>query len=437
MRRSAGWGAVLGAGLLVIGAALSHAEVPRTIQYQGRLTEPDGSPLTGEQVLTLRLYDAATKGAKVWEEQHEVALVAADNGVFAVILGSRTPFGPEITFTEPLWLTIEVGADGEFSPRQPLSAVGYAINADRLDGLDSVELIARASGGVVDRVQAGIGLRGSAAAGIATLDVGAGAGIVAGADTVSVDVGTTAGKIVQLDEQGALPAVSGANLTHLPVTGGSVGTAALEDGAVTAPKLAGDSVGAAALAAGAIQLGDIEPGDLPAHVHGGVSTIAVSGQPGLTGDPRLAAGSNVTLSQAGQTITIAASGAGAAGARDSAGATNTLAIGTGADTTLATVTITKTQAASRLLVIASAQLAHTANPNDKTVTLRLFRDAAQLDADYAARIGTANRTISDLPVSLHGWDAPGAGTYTYSLRARSTGAGAQATVRRLSVIELP
>lgn len=47
---------------------------------------------------------------------------------------------------------------------------------------------------------------------------------------------------------------------------------------------------------------------------GGVQSLAVSGQAELTGNVVLAAGSNVTLTQSGQQITIAASGAGGSGA---------------------------------------------------------------------------------------------------------------------------
>jgi hypothetical protein len=100
------------------------------------------------------------------------------------------------------------------------------------------------------------------------------------------------------------------------------------------------------------------------------------------------------------------------------------------------VTITKSQPTSSLLIIASVQLTHTAKPNNKTVDVKLFRDATPLDAGYRARLGTANQAVSDVPVTLHAWDAPGAGTYTFTLKARSSGNGATATVRRLTVVEL-
>ena len=39
-----------------------------TITYQGRLTDPDGIPLTGQFNMAFRLYDVQTGGTPLWEE---------------------------------------------------------------------------------------------------------------------------------------------------------------------------------------------------------------------------------------------------------------------------------------------------------------------------------------------------------------------------------
>jgi hypothetical protein len=244
--------------------------------------------------------------------------------------------------------------------------------------------------------------------------------------------------------------------------------------AVDAGELSANSVSASALAADAIQAGDIEAADLPSHaalhrpggadplptasavdvgasngpgtsgslaradhVHAGLRSLAATGQPQLTGNALLAAGRNVSLIQSGQTITIEASGGGAGGNRASVSASNAVAIASTSDTELLTVSFTPSQAASAVLVLATVQLHHASGGNDRSVDVKLLRGTTALDAGYTARIGTANQAVRSVPVSLHAWDTPGAGAHVFRLLARGSSAGAQATIRRLTIIELP
>jgi hypothetical protein len=371
-----------------LGHPLAYADVPRTIHYQGKLVEPDGSPLVGEHTVTLRLYGAAAEGTELWEESHTLNLSQLDSGVFSVVLGSHIPFGSEITFNDPLWLTTEVDGQGEFSPRQPLSAVSYAINADLIDGLDSADL--SFLGPSIDPSELAEGSVGAAALAANAIQTG--------------DI-----------EVGDLPLHAS---THQP------------GGSDALPTASATSVGAANGAGTSTSLARAD------HTHQGLHSVNVAGAPQIVGDATLAAGSNVTLTQDAQSITIAAAGGGAAGNRVTNVATEAVPIGTAADTDLLSATITKSQASSALLILATVQLIHTGKSDDKTIQVKLFRGATQLDANYIARIGKEDRAVSELPVTLHFWDTSGAGTHTVTLRARSSGAGAQATVRRLTVIEL-
>lgn len=284
--------------VIAFSVAVQHsagAGVPQLIAYQGRLTDADGTSLIGDHTVRFRLYDAESGGSTVWEEEHRVTLATQDNGVFSIMLGSLKAFGT-LQFNQPLWLSLEVDGEGEMAPRLRLTAVGYAINADTLDGLKTSQLL-RAdvdtqAQGQLKLTRSGFGLliqpaadpsmttnllevRRAGGSAVMTLDL-AGTLKVAGVDfgsdanddllasdvailtggptsnadtlhTHTLNAGTGAGQLVQLDSQGALPAVSGANLTNLNasnVTSGTLDAARLpSDGyAATYVNVTGDTM---------------------------------------------------------------------------------------------------------------------------------------------------------------------------------------------------
>ena len=116
--------------------ALTEAAVPRIINYQGKFTNQDDTPLAGNYLVTFRFYDTSSEGKAVWEESH---ILTINNGIFNVLLGSLKPL--DIDFNKDMWLGIEVSSDGEMTPRIKLASSAYAINAQTIDTLDSSQLI--------------------------------------------------------------------------------------------------------------------------------------------------------------------------------------------------------------------------------------------------------------------------------------------------------
>lgn len=108
--------------------------VPTTVGFQGYLTDDSGIPVDGPVTLHFRLYDAATNGVVLWEEIH--ADVPVTQGLYNVQLGANTPLDSQ-DFKGERWLGIEVvtnPTEGEMTPRIPISAVPWAMNATGLMG---------------------------------------------------------------------------------------------------------------------------------------------------------------------------------------------------------------------------------------------------------------------------------------------------------------
>ena len=62
------------------------AQAPKTLSYQGVLTDAQGNPVPdGTVELTCRLYQDASGGNPLWAETQQVAVTG---GVFSTILGS-------------------------------------------------------------------------------------------------------------------------------------------------------------------------------------------------------------------------------------------------------------------------------------------------------------------------------------------------------------
>lgn len=95
--------------------------VAGTINYQGRLTDPDGVPLDGTFPMRFQVYDDPAAGVLKWDSGGMNVVV--DNGLFNVGLEIDTYH----VNGQGLWLRIHV--NGEWlSPRQELLPVPYALS---------------------------------------------------------------------------------------------------------------------------------------------------------------------------------------------------------------------------------------------------------------------------------------------------------------------
>ncbi|MCH7574831.1 MAG: tail fiber domain-containing protein [Candidatus Marinimicrobia bacterium] len=117
--------------VLVLFIHVLTAQIPKTIAYQGIVTDANGTAKSdGSYTFTFRLFDVASGGTALWTESNK--LIAVEGGLFNTALGDQTSFPPTITFDQPYWLDIQV--DGEqLSDRVALLSVPYSIRAVRAD----------------------------------------------------------------------------------------------------------------------------------------------------------------------------------------------------------------------------------------------------------------------------------------------------------------
>lgn len=168
--------ALLLAGLLTLFVALTTTlffanvsfaapGINEKMSFQGRLlTSAGGLVPDGRYNMQFKIYEGGTgadagntDGSLAWSENYvnnnANQGVVVKNGYFSVDLGSRTPFGNNVDWNDDtLWLSINIAgsnaactafgtapcaADGEMLPMKRLTSTPYAMNAGKLDGIDS------------------------------------------------------------------------------------------------------------------------------------------------------------------------------------------------------------------------------------------------------------------------------------------------------------
>ncbi|USN52387.1 MAG: hypothetical protein H6759_05245 [Candidatus Nomurabacteria bacterium] len=136
--------AILFCGLLFFDLCSRRPGVRANVTYQARLMDASGYPVVdGVYQIEFSLYDAAVAGNRLWSASGTTAVplpvnVTVQDGLFTVLLGdgvTQLPFTNIDWNSDSLYLGVTIGADGEMSPRRPITAVPQAINSAQLGGM--------------------------------------------------------------------------------------------------------------------------------------------------------------------------------------------------------------------------------------------------------------------------------------------------------------
>lgn len=144
--------------LVSICVATSRAQIPRTLSYQGVLTDNNGDPRNGTFNITFKLYDVATGGTPIWTQ---LDTITTSRGVFSTTLG-KSPFDASLLFDKQYWLGIQVTGEAELTPRVALTSVGYSLSSVRADTarvvIEGDGLWDRGSGSNIYRLNGNVGI---------------------------------------------------------------------------------------------------------------------------------------------------------------------------------------------------------------------------------------------------------------------------------------
>ncbi|MCD6594258.1 hypothetical protein J7L68_01095, partial [bacterium] len=104
--------------------ALLFAQIPRTMNYQGKLTNFSGVAITGTHNVRFIIYGSIGGTDSLWWEDHTA--VEFQKGLFSVNLGSINPL--DIPFDRQYWMCISI--DGTLlSPRMEFTSSAYAFHS--------------------------------------------------------------------------------------------------------------------------------------------------------------------------------------------------------------------------------------------------------------------------------------------------------------------
>jgi hypothetical protein len=117
--------------MLAFAASAIMADVPMCLNYQGRLTDDGGDPLTGDYWIEFSIWDDPDAGTMKWHSNPR-SMIHVEDGLFTYELGSNYPLPQDIFLDTSNWLQIVVQGEA-ITPRTRLNTTPYAYHSHTSD----------------------------------------------------------------------------------------------------------------------------------------------------------------------------------------------------------------------------------------------------------------------------------------------------------------
>ncbi len=122
---------LVGLSFIFLFSSLIFADVPQMINYQGKITDPQGALIDTIVAMTFSIYSSSIAGVPLWTETQ--ASVVIEKGIFSVLLGSVNPIPDSVFDGTVQYLGVKVGGDSEMIPRKAIVSVGNAFRSAKAD----------------------------------------------------------------------------------------------------------------------------------------------------------------------------------------------------------------------------------------------------------------------------------------------------------------
>ncbi len=124
-------------------SAAEDVQIPRSLSYQGKLTDDQGNPVSDSiYSITFRLFSVPSGGSAYWSETQSIQTRV---GLFHTLLGSVTPI-PYIPIDGNCYLEMQVNPNPPLTPRIRIVSSAYSYLTKKADSANYAQPIGTAGG---------------------------------------------------------------------------------------------------------------------------------------------------------------------------------------------------------------------------------------------------------------------------------------------------